>query len=181
MRANLWFRVPTLSLPASAPVNQLSSNCNCLVCPESFAGLRSRFDHLPAAPAGQTQLSLLLWPGGGVLRALLVESLSRTTWPAQPGRLVGSGSRLASFLPALQRGVPVPGPSHIAPFFTPLWCRVQGSNSSNPVACASSGCPICWCCLAAATYRLLDCSMLYRRKLQYNMNCATPGDGTWGG
>ena len=71
--------------------------------PGVLAGLRSRFDLLPAGLLAY--LSLLLWPGGGVLLYLLVESLPRTTWLAQPGRLVGSGSPLASFLPALpERG-----------------------------------------------------------------------------
>ncbi len=73
----------------------------------------------------------------GVLRALMMESLSRTTWPAQPGRLVGSGSRLASSLRALQRGMPGLSRTPLISFLSSLpcgaGCRVRISRILWPV------------------------------------------------
>ncbi len=129
---------------------------------------------------GQTQLSLLLWPGGGVLLHLLVGSGS--TWPAQPGRLVGSGSRLASFLPALPERGACPGPLPYRSFLH--FPVVQGAGFEFVESCGLCFfwlpyllvLPCCCCISPAGLFHALGGS--HRRKLQYNMNCATPGDGT---
>ena len=71
-------------------VNELSSNCTCLICPESFAGLRSRFDHRQGLLQGRLNCRCCFGP------ALLFSSrtpsgepvahyLAGPTWP--PGRI----------------------------------------------------------------------------------------------
>ena len=111
----------------------------------------------------------------GVLRALMMESLSRTTWPAQPGRLVGSGSRLASFLPALPEGGAYPGPLPYRSFLYPP--VVQGAGFELVESCGLCFfwlpyllvLPCCCCCISPAG--LLH-TMQYNTCLLYTSDAA---------